>query len=67
MIAKDENLLVKVVKKSLGLPTGGNSCGCGAPATKANDCCSAEATESMSQDCGCGTSESQGHEPPEQS
>ncbi len=66
MIAKDENLLVKVVKKSLGLPTGGNSCSCGAPAAKANECCSADATESTSQDCGCGATESQGQEPPEQ-
>ncbi len=67
MIAKDENLLVKVIKKAVGLPTASSSCGCGAPVAKANDCCSAEATESASQDCGCGTSESQGQEPPEQS
>lgn len=61
MIAKDENLLVKLVKRSLGLPTGNSSCGCGAPAAKANDC-NAEASEKASTQCGCESIAIQQHE-----
>ncbi len=67
MNTKEDNLLVKAIKKSVGLPTGGAKCGCGAPAVRANDCCKAEATESTSEDCGCGVAQSQGQEPPEPS
>ena len=53
MIAKDEKLLVKVLKKAVGLPAGNSSCGCGVQAPKATNCCSAEATESASTGCDC--------------
>lgn len=62
MITKDENLLVKVIKKAVGLPTANSNCGCGAPAAKANDCCNAEATESPSTQCGCESDGSQQQE-----
>ena len=53
MIAKDENLLIKVVKRAVGLPTGNSNCACSASAPKATTCCSTEAAESPSTDCGC--------------
>ncbi len=53
MDTKDENLLVKVVKKAVGLPTRGSSCGCGTPVKSANDCCGAEAEEVPSAECAC--------------
>jgi hypothetical protein len=63
MNTKDENLLVKVVKKAVGLPTG-DSCACGtAPKPNANDCCNAEATESASSGCGCSGTASQEEKP----
>ncbi len=53
MNAKDENLLVKVVKKAVGLPTGNSTCGCSATVPAAKNCCSDETTERTSTDCGC--------------
>ncbi len=53
MNTKDENLLVKAVKKAVGLPTGSSSCACSAPVTSTKECCKAEATESASTGCGC--------------
>ena len=49
-----ENLLVKLVKKSVGLPTAGSSC-CGAPKTVENN--QPLAVKEESSDCGCGKSE----------
>ncbi len=56
MNTKDENLLVKVVKRAVGLPTGKSSCGCSAPAPVATECCEPEATEKTSSECGCDSS-----------
>lgn len=53
MDTKDENLLVKVVKKAVGLPTGNSGCGCGTAAAAETDCCKSEASENASTDCGC--------------
>ncbi len=60
MSTQDENVLVKLVKKSVGLPTGSSSC-CGAPAastsadccgtTASGECCGAEAQQT-SPECG---------------
>lgn len=62
MSTQNENLLVKLVRKSVGLPTGTSGC-CGAPAgvqsddccgtSGSNDCCGAGASQS-SAGCGCG-------------
>ena len=35
MSKQKDNLLVSLLKKSLGMPTGESSCGCGAPAAAA--------------------------------
>lgn len=55
-----ENLLVKMIKKSVGLSTGKSDC-CGAPAEAqsndccdlggSNDCCDAEASQESSVGC----------------
>ncbi len=69
MSSKDENVLVKLVKKSVGLPTAGSSC-CGpVPATAEKKCCEAEAPESTSAGCGCATAstQAQDEQPPAQS
>jgi hypothetical protein len=66
MNTKDENLLVKVVKKALGLPTGTSSCGCAPIASTANACCSTEASESSSEGCGCGGSAQEDEKRPAQ-
>lgn len=52
MSTRNENLLVKLIKKSVGLPTGDANC-CGAPAEQPKDCCGAEASQSSG--CGCGS------------
>ncbi len=52
MSTQNENLLVKLIKKSVGLPTGKSDC-CGSSAS--SDCCGAEASESSG--CGCGDSD----------
>ncbi len=66
MIAKDDNMLVKVLKKAVGLPTGNSSCGCSAPVPAATECCNAEAPESASKDCGCGSVPSEQDKPSQQ-
>ncbi len=53
MTAKDENLLVKVVKRAVGLPTGDSNCACSASAPKATTCCNTESSVSASTDCNC--------------
>ncbi len=53
MNTKDENLLVKVVKKAVGLPTGSSRCGCAPVATTANACCNTDASVSAPTSCGC--------------
>ncbi len=62
MSEKDESLLVKVIKKAVGLPTGSSSCGCGTPAPAASGCCGPiqsaddEPVEiPASGRCGCGS------------
>ncbi len=52
MNTKDESLLVKVIKKAVGLPTASSSCGCGTTVRAASDCCGAEQIESTSSPCG---------------
>lgn len=61
MSAQNENLFVKLVKKSVGLPTGKSDC-CGAPAGQSSDCCSSDGSSECcganasqsSSGCGCG-------------
>ncbi len=53
MNTKDENLLVKVIKKAVGLPTGNSSCGCSAPAPVATDTRKPEAPAGAATDCDC--------------
>ncbi len=53
MDTKDENFLVKVVKKAVGLPTRDSSCGCGTPVKSANACCGIKANEIPSAECAC--------------
>ena len=57
MSTQNENLLVKLIKKSVGLPTGASDC-CGAPAEQSKDCCdageSSECCGESSSGCGCG-------------
>lgn len=64
MIPKDESLIVKLVKKSVGLPTGKSGC-CGAVAPAATECCDAEPAEEAATSCGCGSTTDQGQELPE--
>ena len=63
MSTQNENLFVKLVKKSVGLPTGKSEC-CGAPACQSSDCCNGNASSdccgaeaSKSSGCGCGDSD----------
>ncbi len=68
MNTKEENVLVKLVKKSVGLPTAGSGC-CGpVPATAEKKCCETEASESTSSGCGCGneSAQAQDEQPPAQ-
>jgi hypothetical protein len=62
MIPKDESLIVKLVKKSVGLPTGKSGC-CGPVAPAATVCCDAEPFEEAPADCGCGSDASKEQEP----
>ena len=62
---QNENLLVKLIKKSVGLPAEKSDCCnttagqssdcCGSGAT--SDCCGAEAAQDSSTGCGCGNSD----------
>ena len=52
-----DNLWVKLVKKSVGLPTAGSSC-CGAP--KPDESVQLTATQEEPSGCGCGKAESTG-------
>ncbi|MBM3179837.1 MAG: hypothetical protein FJZ86_05730 [Chloroflexi bacterium] len=63
MSTQNENLFVKLIKKSVGLPTVKSDC-CGAPAGQSgdccganasNDCCDAEGAQASSAGCGCGS------------
>jgi hypothetical protein len=58
MSTQNENLFVKLIKKSVGLPTGKSDC-CGAPAEQSGDCCGANASSGCcgaeSSGCGCGS------------
>jgi hypothetical protein len=68
MITKDGNLLVKIIKKAVGLPTSDSRCGCSRPAPAASDCCAAEATEASTAECNCdGNAALQVDEQPRQS
>jgi hypothetical protein len=53
MNAKEESVLVKVIKKAVGLPTGNAGCSCSTPAPKATGCCTSEPAKSASEDCAC--------------
>jgi hypothetical protein len=53
MNTKDENLLVKVIKKAMGLPTGDSSCGCSTPPAKATGCCNTETQAGTAAGCAC--------------
>ncbi len=60
MSTQNENPLVKLIKKSVGLPTGKSDC-CGASAAQSSDCCGSGASTdccgadaSQSPGCGCG-------------
>ncbi len=67
MNTKEDNMLVKFVKKAVGLPVGGSSCSCATPVAKTDDCCTAEASEEAPGDCGCSTSPFSGDaQPPAQ-
>lgn len=61
MSTQNENLFVKLIKKSVGLPTGKSDC-CSAPAGQSGDCCGANASSdccgaevAQSSGCGCGS------------
>ena len=62
MNAKDENLLVKVIKRAVGLPTASSGCSCGVPAAKTDDCLNDEATENPSAKCQCENTDIKQHE-----
>jgi hypothetical protein len=55
MSTQNENLFVKLIKKSVGLTTASSSACCGTSAAQ-SDCCGAQASqnESAGCDCGCG-------------
>ena len=63
MSTQNENLFVKLIKKSVGLPTGKSDC-CGTSAGQPSDCCNGNASSdccgaetsdaSQSSGCGCG-------------
>lgn len=53
MSTQNENLFVKLVKKSVGLPTGKSDC-CDANADQSNDCCGSSASSDCCGDDGCG-------------
>ncbi len=58
MSTQNENPFVKLIKKSVGLPTGKSDC-CGTPAGQSQDCCgSGEASSCCGEEssgCGCGS------------
>jgi hypothetical protein len=64
MTTKDESLLVKVIKKAVGLPAANSSCGCGTRAGSTDECCKTEAAKSSTTDCGCGSTVAQEEETP---
>lgn len=53
MSTQNENPFVKLIKKSVGLPTGKSDC-CGTPAGQSSGCCGAEGEQDSSAGCGCG-------------
>ena len=71
MSAKDENLLVKFVKKAVGLPTA-DSCRCSVPVSSgAEDCCGGggcgcNAAEATSADCCLAENETEKTQPASQ-
>ncbi len=62
MNTEDENLLVRIVRKVIGLPTGNSGCSCAASVTAANSCCTAEDSGTASKDCGCASAPVQENE-----
>ncbi len=65
MNTKDENLLVKLVKKSVGLPTGKSGC-CGTATPPAAVSGSNQPSDSASTGCGCASAPPQQPLPPAQ-
>ncbi len=65
MNPKDENVLLKVVKRSVGLPTG-KGCGCGSARPAAVEESAAPAEESQGGECGCAKDEEKEERPKEQ-
>ncbi len=65
MNTKDENLLVKLVKKSVGLPTANASCGCGTAGASGKAGCEGEATEAASTVCTCDATAEEEDQPTE--
>ncbi|HAX71543.1 MAG TPA: hypothetical protein PK152_01350 [Anaerolineales bacterium] len=64
MSTQNENPFIKLIKKSVGLPTGKSDC-CSTPAGQSSDCCGANASggccgaegaQDSSAGCGCGDS-----------
>lgn len=53
MSKKIENLLVKIIKKSVGLPTENSKC-CGTTAEESMGCCGVEQLPELTAGCGCG-------------
>ena len=56
MSMQNESPFVKLIKKSLGLPTGDSNC-CGAPAEQPKECCGAESSGCGCENEGCGAEE----------
>ncbi|HXF84513.1 MAG TPA: hypothetical protein VNK49_03910 [Anaerolineales bacterium] len=62
MSTQNENLFVKLVKKSVGLPTSKSDC-CGAPTEQSSGCCGSDGSSECcgvnasqsSSGCGCGS------------
>ena len=63
MNAKEENVLVKVVKKAVGLPTGNTSCGCSASMPVATACCDGDKPEAAKAGCDCESAAVQEEQP----
>ncbi len=58
---KDQNVLLKLVKRSVGLPTGKGGC-CGPVAVPVVEDSAAPAAESQGGECGCAKSEAEEEE-----
>ncbi|WKZ37387.1 MAG: hypothetical protein QY332_05520 [Anaerolineales bacterium] len=61
MSTQNKNLLVTLIKKSVGLPTASSSACCGTSVSQ-SDCCGTPASQNDSAGCacGCGDGESAG-------